>query len=102
LEYKTHEVLYRDLMDITYSVKKCLGENDSEMLIHLAKEHKHVINEIKQAGFSRDPQLLDLVKETNDQVREVVAEIIIKRDQIGRRLNAVGNKKKLARTYRQI
>lgn len=99
MQSNPHEMLYKSLLNITARVKTALGENDTETLVRLAKEHRNVIDELKQTGLSQDPQLLDLVKETSDKVREVIVAIRQKRDETGKQLNTVGNRKKLARAY---
>jgi len=99
LQPETHETLYRSLADINVSVKAALCEDDAEMLMGLAGEHREVIDKLDRAGLSQDTGLLDVIKETRDQVYEIVAEIGNQRDELGRQLVMFGKKKRLSAAY---
>jgi hypothetical protein len=99
LQSETHESLYRSLSDISDRVKAALGEDDAETLIGLAGEHREVMDKLDRAGLSKDTGLLDLIKETRDQVYEVVAEIVNQRDEVGRKLVLSGKKKRASAAY---
>jgi len=99
LQSKTHETLYRSLLDITARVKRALGEDDAQALMRLAGEHRNVMVRLNQAGLSQDTELLDLVKEASDQVHEVVAEIGRERDEVGRQLVMFEKKKRVSSAY---
>lgn len=94
-----HESLFERLRDITARVKAALCDGDTEALERLALEHKTVMNKLNQAGLGINADLIDLVKELSDEVREVIAEIGKRRDEIGRQLVLFGKKKKVAYAY---
>lgn len=99
MQSKTHETLYRSLADITVRINSALGENDARAIIGLAEEHRDVMDSLKQAGLSQDAGLLDLVKETHDQVHEVMAQISKQRDELGRQLVMFERKQKVTAAY---
>jgi len=99
LRSETHETSYRNLADITVRVKAALGEDDAEMLVGLAGEHRDVMDKLNRAGLSRDAGLLYLVKETRDQIHEVVAEIDKQRDELCRQLVMFERKKRVSAAY---
>ncbi len=96
---ETHETLYKSLSDIGVRVKAALGEDDVETLMGLAGEHREVMDKLERAGLSQDIGLLNLIKETRDQVYEVVAEIGNQRDELGRQLVIFGKKKRASAAY---
>ena len=53
------------------------------------------MDKIRQAGMSRDPELLDQVKKTRDQINLAIADIHRQRDELGRQLG-MREKKKMA------
>ena len=57
------------------------------------------MDKLNRAGLSRDAGLLDLVKETRDQVNEVVAEIGKQRDELCRQLVMFERKKRVSAAY---
>jgi len=99
LQSETHETLYGTLAEITARIKSALGENDARALMGLVEEHRDVMDSLKEAGLSRDDGLLDRVKETRDQVHEVVAKIHKQRDKLGRQLVRFERKKKVSAAY---
>ena len=99
MQSETHETLYRNLADITARIKSALGENDARAIIGLAEEHRDVMDSLKRAGLSPDAGLLDRVKETRDQVHEVVAKIHKQRDELGRQLVMFERKKRVSAAY---
>jgi len=99
LQSELHESLFNRLRDITARVKVALGDGDAEALERLAVEHKKVMDKLNQAGLSTDADLLDIVKEVSDEVREVSAEIVKQRDETGEELVLFGKRKKVAYAY---
>jgi hypothetical protein len=99
LQSEIHETLYRSLADISVRVKAALGEDDAETLMGLAGEHREVMDKLGRAGLSRDAGLLDLIKETHEQVYEVVSELGNQRDELGRQLVMFGKKKRVSAAY---
>jgi hypothetical protein len=99
LQSETHKTLYRSLADITVRVKVALGEDGAETLMGLAGEHREVMDKLNREGLSQDIGLLDLIKETREQVYEVVVEIGNQRDELGRQLVMFGKKKKVSAAY---
>jgi len=99
LKSETHETLYRSLADITVRVKAALGEDDAETLMGLAREHREVMDKLNRAGLSQGAGLLDLIKETHEQVYEVVSELGNQRDELGRQLVMFGKKKRASAAY---
>ena len=99
MQSEPHEPLFKKLRDITARVKAALGDGDTEALERLALEHKTVMNKLNQAGLSTNAGLIDIVKEVSDEVRETIAEIGERRDEIGRQLVLFGKKKKAAYAY---
>ena len=99
MQSKTHETLYRSLADITVRINSALGENDAGAIIGLAEEHRDVMDSLKRAGLSQDAGLLDRVKETRDQVYEIVTEIDKQRDELGRQLVMFERKKRVSAAY---
>jgi len=99
LQSEKHETLYKSLADITARIKCAIEENDVLAIIGLAEEHKGVMDSLKQADLSQDIGLLYIVKETRDQVHEVMAQINKHRDQLGRQLMVFERKKKVFAAY---
>ena len=99
MQSETQETLYRSLADITARINSVLGENDARAIIGLVEEHRDVMGSLRRAGLSQDAGLLDRVKETRDQVQEVVAEINKHRDELGRQLVMFERKKKVSAAY---
>jgi len=99
LQSELHEALFESLRGITARVKAALGDGDTEELDQLALEHKTVMNKLNQAGVSTNANLIDLVKELGDEVREVIAEIGKRRDEIGGELVTLGKRKEMAYAY---
>ena len=99
MQSETHETLYRSLADITAGINSALGENNARSIIGLAEEHRDVMDSLKRAGLSQDAGLLDRVKETRDQVYELVAEIDKQRDELGRQLVMFERKKRVSAAY---
>ena len=94
MQSETHEILYRSLADITARINAALGKNDARAITGLTKEHRDVMDSLKRAGLSQDAGLLDRVKETRDQVYELVAQIDKQRDELGRQLVMFERKKR--------
>ncbi|MBW2195317.1 MAG: hypothetical protein JRF60_20320 [Deltaproteobacteria bacterium] len=99
MQSELHEALFESLRGITARVKAALGDGDTEELDQLALEHKTVMNKLNQAGVSTNANLIDLVKELGDEVREVIAEIGKRRDEIGGELVTLGKRKEMAYAY---
>ena len=99
LPSKLCESVFEQLRDVTARVKAALCRGDTEAIAQLALEHKTVMNKLNQAGLSTNADLIDLVKELSDEVREVMAEIGKRRDKIGQQLVLSGRKKKIAYAY---
>jgi hypothetical protein len=99
LQSEPHESLFRGLLDITSKVKRAVHEGDLEALRLLAKEHNYVMDELNRAGFSTDPDLLDLVKKVYDQIGGIIAEIRKRQDEIGRELRTFVERKRMAGAY---
>ena len=98
-----HKALYERLLDITTRVERALvtGSNPGA-LDELAGEHMIVIKELKEAGLSRDPELLDLAKETSDRVRRLIGELERRRADTRGQMAAVSNRERLARAYKRF
>ena len=94
-----HQSLFRKLIDITSRVKTAICDGDAEAIKLLAMEHSCVMDELNRAGFSKDPDLFDLVREANNQVGGIVGEIRKRRDEIGRELRTCVERKKMAGAY---
>ncbi len=94
-----HEMLYKSLHNITMKIKIALGDDDIETLVRLGEEHENIMNDLKQAGLSDDPEIFDLIKEVKDEVDELVAKIERMRNETGRELKKIGNGKKLTAAY---
>ena len=99
MQSEPHESLFRRLRDITARVKAALCDGDTEALEQLAPEHKTVMDELNQAGLSTNADLLDMVKDLSDEVRETIAEMGKQRDEIGEELVLFGKRKKVAYAY---
>jgi hypothetical protein len=91
--------LYRRLEDITGRIRSVLGENDARAITGLTEEHRQVMGSLKRAGLSRDPGLLDQVKETFNQLHKAIVEIDKRRDELCGQLVKFGRKKKVAAAY---
>ncbi len=102
MQSETHETLYRSLADITDRVKATLDKNDAGALTGLAEEHKKVMDKLDRTGISKDPGLFDMVKETQDQVNQVIAEIGRQRDELGRQLAQFNTKRIVSTAYTGI
>jgi hypothetical protein len=99
LQSETHEILCRNLSDITDRVNCALEENDVLAIIGLAEEHKEVMDSLRQADLSQDAGMLDLLKETHDKILGTVAEINKQRDELGRQLVMFERKQKVTAAY---
>ena len=99
MQSETHEILYRSITDITDRINSALGENDARAIIGLAEEHRDVMDSLKQADLSQDAGLLDIVKETHDQILDAMAKINKRRDELGRQLMVFERKKKVSAAY---
>ena len=99
LRSKLHESVFEQLRDVTARVKAALADGDTEAIAQLALEHKTVMNKLNQAGLDTNANLIDLVKELSDEVREVTAEIGKRRDKIGQQLVLSGRRKKMVYAY---
>ena len=99
MQSSTHESLFRRLLDITSRIKTAICDGDAEALKLLAGEHNCVMDELNRAGFSKDPDLLDLVREAHDQVGEVIGKIRKRRDEIGRELRTFCERKRMSGAY---
>jgi hypothetical protein len=94
-----HESLFERLRDITARVRAALLDGDTEALERLALEHKTVMGKLNQAGLSTNADLVDLVKDLSDEVREGISEIVKRRDEASRQLALFGQRKKAAYAY---
>jgi len=101
LQSEPYESLFRGLLDITSKARRAAHEGDIDALILLTKEHDYVMDKLNRTGFSKDPDLLDLVKEVHDQVGGIIAEIRKRRDEIGRELRTFVERKRMAGAYAQ-
>ena len=97
-----HEVILKRLLDVTTHVEQALftGE-DPGTLEKLAVEHRSIVTCLKEAGLSRDPELLDLTKETSDRVRGVIEELERQRGDTRRQMEAIFTRQRLARAYKR-
>ncbi|MEA1867502.1 MAG: hypothetical protein U9N19_05305 [Thermodesulfobacteriota bacterium] len=94
-----HESLFRKLIDITSRVKTAIYDGDAEAIKLLAREHNCVMDKLNRAGFSKDTDLFDLVREANNQVGGIIGEIRKRRDEISRGLRTCVERKKMAGAY---
>ena len=99
MQSKTHEILYRNLSNITDRVNCAIEENDVRAIIGLAEEQRDVMDSLKRAGLCQDVELLGRAKETLDQVHEVISKIKKQRDELGRQLMGFERKKKVSSAY---
>jgi hypothetical protein len=99
LQSEPHESLFNGLLDITSRVRRAVHERDLEALRLLAKEHDYVMDKLNRAGFSKDPDLLDLIKEVHDNVGGIIAKIGKMRDEIGRELRTFVERKEMVNAY---
>ena len=94
-----HKTLYKSLHDITMKIKIALGDDDIEALVRLAEKHENIMNNLKQAGLSDDPEIFDLIKEAKDEIDKLVAKIERVRNETGRELKKIEDGKKLVAAY---
>lgn len=99
MQSEPHESLFNKLRNITARVKAALCDEDTEALERLTLEHKTVMDKLNQAGLSTNADLIGLVKELSNEVRDVIVEIGKQRDEIGRELVTLGKRKKMAYAY---
>ena len=99
MQSEPHESLFSRLRNITARVKVALCDEDTGALERLALEHKTVMDKLNQAGLSTNADLIGLVKELSNEVRDVIVEIGKQRDEIGRELVTLGKRKKMAYAY---
>ena len=99
MQSETHEILYRSLADITDRINGAIEEDDVRTIIGLDEEHRDVMDSIKRVGLGLDIGLLHQVKETLDQVHEVISKIKKQRDELGRQLMGFERKKKVSSAY---
>jgi hypothetical protein len=99
LPSETHQTLYKTLADVARRVKFAIDDNDLAALLALATEHRDTMNQLRQAGMSRDPELLDQVTKTRDQINSAMAAIKRQRDELGRQLGVNEKKKTVLAAY---
>lgn len=99
MQSETHKTLYRRLADITLRVKAVLGEDDARALMDLAGKHRDLMDNLRRVDISQDPELLEMVKKTYDQVNLAIAEIRRRRDELGHQLGMLAKKKMVSSAY---
>lgn len=96
---KPHKLLFKELLEHTSRVKMAIHDENIEALNSLAREHKYLMDELKQAGLSTDTELLDLVKKLNSQIDDAIATIREKQDEIGTELKKLVRRKEMVHAY---
>lgn len=96
---ETHKTLYKTLADVALRVKSTIDDNDPAALLALAGEHRNIMDKIRQAGISQDPELLDQVIKTRDQINLAMTAIKRQRDELGRQLGMNEKKKTVSAVY---
>ena len=96
---ETHKTLYTTLADIALRVTATLEKKDAPALLALAGEHKNIMDKIKQVDMGQDPELLEQVTKTRDQINLAMAAIRRQRDEMGRQLGLNEKKKTVSAVY---
>jgi len=99
LQQSTHNILFTRLAGITRQIRDALAANNTEAMASLNREHKEIMDEIRAADLSRDPQLLEIAQQANSEVKELLRDLKEMRDELKNKLTGHDNKKKLAATY---
>jgi hypothetical protein len=95
----THKTLYTTLADIAIRVKSTLEKEDATALLALAGEHRNIMDKIRQADISQDPELLEQVTTTRHQINLAIAGIARRRDELGHQLGRNEKKKTVSAVY---
>ena len=96
---ETHKMLYTALADIALRVNATLEKEDTAALLALAGEHRNIMDKIRQSGISQDPELLEQITKTRDQINLAIAGIARQRDELGRQLGRNEKKKTVLAAY---
>ena len=99
LPSETHKTLYTTLADVALRVNAALEKEDATALLALAGEHRNIMDKIRQAGMGQDPELLEQVTKTRDQINLAMAAIRRRRDELGRQLGLNEKKKTVSAVY---
>lgn len=102
MQSETHESLFKKLLAITSETRSALHEADPEVLGHLAREQRSVMEELGRIGLSRDVALLDLVKEVRVQIQAVLGELRERHRQVGEDMELQVAKRRQISVYRQV
>ena len=94
-----HSNLFRQLREVTSRIKKALGKNELDGLPEMMQAHQEIMLQLHQAGECKEPELLDLLTETNADVQTVIQKIGTMQTEIHTQMKTVANKKKLAGAY---
>jgi hypothetical protein len=95
----THKTLYKTLANVALRVKSTLEEEDATALLALVGEHRNIMDKIRQAGISQDPELLEQITKTREQINLAMTAIKRQRDELGRQLGVNEKKKTVSAVY---
>lgn len=94
-----HESLLRQLREVISRVKDALADKELDGLPEMMQAHQEIMFQLNQAGDCENPELLDLLTETNAEVQMVVQKIVTWQTEIHGKIKTIANKKKLAGAY---
>lgn len=100
LRSEEHELLYQQLSENVRQVRiALLDADDPETLSELVRKHQNIMQRLGQAGFSRNPKLMNLIQEIKCNVDTVIDKAQKQKADTARRLKASGNKRRLTAAY---
>lgn len=102
MQSERHAMLYQKLKEITDRVEIALVDPDPQELNDLAAQHQQVIVELRQLGFSQDPELLGMVEALRAQVANVMTRLEGHRDALGEVLTSREKQKKRIASYVEV
>jgi hypothetical protein len=89
-------------MDITTRTKLALENENLELLEQLAQEHNDVMNSLRKTGFTEKVEHVSMIEEILAQIKQIIS--VIEKDRIilKDKMQINGNKKKLAKAYKNF
>lgn len=94
-----HENLFGQLSEVTSRVKDALWKNELDGLPEMIKAHQEIMHQLDRAGDCGEPELIDLMTETNAEVQTVIQKIAARRAEVHDQMKTLANKKNLVRAY---
>lgn len=95
----SHKSLLLQLREITRRVRDALGANELKGLPEMVQAHHDIMLQFRKVGDCKEPELIDLLEETNAEVQAVINQISTRQTEVRNQMKTVANKKRLAGAY---